>query len=692
MALNSTTSIALFDLLCEGPIGGVIGGLDGVYLNETPVTTNGVYNFNKNHVKVDTLIGAKQSATSGTFQAVSTITDVGLEIGENYSETLNAEGEVESQADRDYGPGTLTRQITNTEVSQVQLLFTVPKLFSVAQEGLAEGQLFGGRIDITVKVQDVGSGGSFVQKYGKSIKGISTNNYQFLTDYITLTGDGPWNIKVEKVNLKEDHFEIKYTDFEEISDKKALANGCGNQIIWSSITEYVDQVVNHNYSAIAQLQLSSESFPQLPTRAYLIKGRLVKIPSGAAVKDDGSLILNDADFDNTPQKDEHWTSCPVCTFIDLLTNPRYGAGKFVDESLISWVDLYPLIKYSNQTIDVKDANGKVITTEPRFSCNVVIGDKADAYSVLRDMASVFRGMLFWSSNTIQVAADHGEYDASTDVPIKHVYSNSNVANGIFEYSGSALKTRSTSVRVRYNDPENLYKTNFVVVEDSALIAKYGYQVKEIVGFGCTSKYQATRIGMWVLKSEELGEETCTFNTGLSGAVALPGEVFGVADQLRAAARLSGRVASATTSSVVADQSITLPSGDSPTLTCTLADGTVESKAISSVSGSTINLSASFSSAPLAQSIWSITTASVAMQKFRCIGIADGGDGTFAITGVTHNDSLYAAVDEGKPLDFEDVTVFDDAPPPVTNITLDAGQVTSGTGKSIQATISWAPGA
>ena len=255
MALNSTTSIALFDLLCEGPIGGVIGGLEGVFLNETPVKTGNVYNFDSNHVKVDTLIGAKQSATSGTFQQVSTITSVGLEVGKNYSETLNADGEVDSQADRDYGPGTLTRQITDTEVSQVQLLFTVPKLFSVAQEGLAKGQLFGGRIDVTVKVQDVGAGGSFVQKYAKGIKGISTNNYQFLTDYITLTGSGPWNIKVEKLDLKEEHFEIKYTDFEDISDKVALASGRGNQLIWSSITEYTDKVVNHNYSAVAQLQL-----------------------------------------------------------------------------------------------------------------------------------------------------------------------------------------------------------------------------------------------------------------------------------------------------------------------------------------------------------------------------------------------------------------------------------------------------
>ena len=306
------------------------------------------------------------------------------------------------------------------------------------------------------------------------------------------------------------------------------------------------------------------------------------------------------------------------------------------------------------------------------------------------MASVFRGMLFWSSNIIHVSADHGELDGSA-LTVKHAYNNSNVVNGVFEYSGSSLRTRSTSIRVRYNDPENFYKPNIVIVEDPALIAKYGYLVKELIGFGCTSKWQAQRVGLWALQTENLDEEVIVFSTGLEGAVVLPGDIFAVADELRQGTRISGRVASATTSSVVADQTITLPSGANPTLTCVLPDGTVESKAISSVSGSTISLSASFSSAPLTQSVWSITTDDVALQKFRCLSVTDGGDGTFAITGVTHNDSIYASVDTGAPLEFQNVTTLDEAPAPVENITLNTSQVFDGTGQDMQATISWTPG-
>jgi hypothetical protein len=307
-----------------------------------------------------------------------------------------------------------------------------------------------------------------------------------------------------------------------------------------------------------------------------------------------------------------------------------------------------------------------------------------------DMASVFRGILFWSNNVIQVAADHGNLDG-TALAASHIYTNANVVGGVFEYSGSSLKTRSTSVHVRYNDPENFYRPNVVVVEDAALIAKYGYIVKELIGFGCTSKWQAQRVGLWTLKTEALDDEVISFSTGLQGAVVLPGQIFAVADSLRQGTRISGRVSSSTTSAIVADQSITLPSGSNPQLTCLLPNGTVETRNISSVSGSTINVSSSFTAAPNAQSIWSITTSGVANQKFRCISASDNGDGTYAITGLVHNDSIYASVDNGQNLQFPDITTFDSAPPQVKNVAFSAGQVRDGTVLTTQVNVSWAKG-
>jgi len=686
MALNSVTTIKVLDLLCEGPIGGIVNGLQGTYLNETPIqNSDGTYNFKPEDISSASYIGAaRQGATYWFNDGTSQIVEVNQEIGENYSEDLNTNNEV---VNRKYGSGTVTRQVTDPTVDNVELLFTIPKLYSVAQESLAKGQLFGGTLRIRIYIQAKGSGTGFQLASDRSITGVSTNNYQYSTGIINLKtfGAGPWNIKVEKVDLGEGHFEIKYTSFQDTPQNTPIASNRGNQIIWSSYTETISQNVNYNYSALNELAISTKAFNSLPSRAYLIRGRLVQIPTGATVLSDGSLAFNDSSFNGAVQTAEKWTTCPVCCFYDLLTNRRYGAGQFVTSANLSWIDLYPIAKYANQRVTNPDG-----TTEPRFSCNVVIGDRAEAYNVLMDMASVFRGILFWSNNVIQVAADHGNLDG-TALAASHIYTNANVVGGVFEYSGSSLKTRSTSVHVRYNDPENFYRPNVVVVEDAALIAKYGYIVKELIGFGCTSKWQAQRVGLWTLKTEALDDEVISFSTGLQGAVVLPGQIFAVADSLRQGTRISGRVSSSTTSAIVADQSITLPSGSNPQLTCLLPNGTVETRNISSVSGSTINVSSAFTVAPNAQSIWSITTSGVANQKFRCISASDNGDGTYAITGLVHNDSIYASVDNGQNLQFPDITTFDEAPPAVTNIAFSAGQVRDGTVLTTQVNISWAKG-
>jgi predicted phage tail protein len=686
MALNSVTTIKVLDLLCEGPIGGVINGLQGTYLNETPIqNSDGTYNFKPEDISSASYVGAaRQGSTYWFNDGTSQIVEVNQEIGENYSEDLNSNNEV---VNRKYGSGSVTRQITDPTVNNVELLFTIPKLYSVAQESLAKGQLFGGTLQILIYVQAKGSGTGFQLASNKTITGVSTNNYQYGTGIINLRtfGAGPWNIKVQKVDLGEGHFEIKYTSFQDTPQNTPIASNRGNQIIWSSYTETISQNVNYNYSALNELAISTKAFNSLPSRAYLIRGRLVQIPTGATVLGDGSLAFNDSSFNGAVQSSEKWTSCPVCCFYDLLTNRRYGAGQFITSANLSWIDLYPIAKYANQQVINPDG-----TREPRFSCNVVIGDRAEAYNVLMDMASVFRGILFWSNNVIQVAADHGNLDG-TALAASHIYTNANVVGGVFEYSGSSLKTRSTSVHVRYNDPENFYRPNVVVVEDAALIAKYGYIVKELIGFGCTSKWQAQRVGLWTLKTEALDDEVISFSTGLQGAVVLPGQIFAVADSLRQGTRISGRVSSSTTSAIVADQSITLPSGSNPQLTCLLPNGTVETRNISSVSGSTINVSSSFTAAPNAQSIWSITTSGVANQKFRCISASDNGDGTYAITGLVHNDSIYSSVDNGQNLQFPDITTFDAAPPQVKNVAFSAGQVRDGTVLTTQVNVSWAKG-
>ena len=684
MGLNSESVIKIVDLLCEGPIDAIEGAKKGIFLDESPLRAqSGATLVRNSHVSYELRQGGReQSYLPQSKGKTSNVINVNKEVGQGYTEILNKSGTRVKR--RNYGRGSQTVQITDTDVDSVDLIFTIPRLFSTAQEGLVKGQLFDAEINFDIKIQDVGSGTAFKRikktsvdeiseefKGGSNnvyvIEGISTTNYQYQVSGIELKGKGPWNIKVTKYPNSKYQGEIKHSqsnsagidqaifaasfkEFDDIAKDTPLKDGRANTFVWSSVVEHVDIRTAYPFSACVGMSISTDEFQTLPTRAYLVRGKRVRVPHNAVPREDGSLKFN-GNFNGTLGA-AVWTTCPVCIFYDLLTNGRYGAGHFVSPNNLSWVDLYPLARYANELID----------GEPRFACNVQVSSQAQAFTILQDFASIFRGMMYWQSNTIQVTADHGNLDGSNVDPV-HIFSNSGVVGGAFNYSGSSLKTRSTSIKVRYNDPDNFYKPNVICIEDAALIAKYGYQSKEVLAFGCTSKKQAKRMGRWMMKSEELDANTVTFVVGLDGALVFPGQVFAVQDEMRAGQRLSGRISSSTTTSIVADQSITVPSGSNPTLTCVLNDGTVESKAIntSTSSGTSVAVTSAFSSAPLAQAIYSISTDSVKEQKFRCLSVADNGDGTFAVVGVEFNDSIYAAADEDEELEFIDVTSLDETP-------------------------------
>jgi len=696
MGLNSNSVIKIVDLLCEGPIEGIDGNARGVYLDETPIRSEtGNFLVDRDNVSFDVNLGGRdQGYLPQAKGSTSNVINVNTEVGTGYTENLNPGGtEVKS---RDYGAGNEIVQITDLQADEIDLIFTVPRLFSTAQEGLVKGQLFDAVIWFDVSIQAVGSGGKFerikrtnvsrvsedfkvnTNNFNFFIEGISITNYQYKISGIELKGKGPWNIRVRKYppankttysgkiphgkkgkkerkrakQIDQDIFRATWGEFEDTPQKTPLVNGRANTLVWSSIIERQDIRSAYPYTACVGMSISTEEFATLPTRAYLVKGKKVRIPHNATPRDDGSLRFN-GNF-NGSLGDRAWTTCPVCIFYDLLTSTRFGAGHFIDKSNLNWVDLYPLARYANE----------LIKGEPRFACNVAVSSQAQAYTVLQDFASIFRGMMYWQSNTIQVTADHGNLDGSNVDPV-HIFSNSNVIGGIFNYSGSSLKTRSTSIRVRYSDPKNLYKPNVLCIEDAELISKYGYQIKEILAFGCTSKKQARRLGRWMMKSEELDASTVTFSVGLDGVLVFPGQVFAVQDEMRAGTRLSGRIASSTSTSIVADQSITLPSGKNKKLTCLLTNGNVATKSIDTdnTSGTTVTVSEAFSSDPLPGGIYSISTLDVKEQKFRCLSVGDNGDGTFAVVAVEFNDSLYdAAETNDDELDFVDVTTTDEKPP------------------------------
>ena len=660
MALNSTSTIKIIDLLCEGEIEAIVGGKKGIFLDETPVQTGNVNNYSDEHFSFDFRTGTKNQSQLSDYQkgGASNLTNFSEEIGSNYSETKNAKNLVTA---RNYGSGKTVKQITDEQTTSVEFLFTIPALFCTAMEGIARGQLFNAKTRIKIFLKEAGT--AFNEVYDRSFTGISTSDYQFKTPRIQLDGQPPYLFKIVKVTDKEKDYEVKKSDFEDLDPNTPLENTRANRVILTSMIERQDFKSRYPFTACVGLSLSTEAFGSLPTRSYLVKGTKVKIPHNAVVRNDGSLRFVGS-FNGSLKDGVHWTTCPVCIFFDMLTNDKHGAGDFVTASNISWVDLYPLAQYANQRVNTPDG------LEPRFAINTVIAAQNDAYKVLQNLASTFRGMTYWAANTVNVGADHGNLDGS-DVDPVHLYNNSNVIDGIFNYSGTSLKTRSTSIRVRYNDPDNLYKPNVVVVEDYDLITKYGYQVKDLVAFGCSSKYQAQRLGTWMLKSEELDADIVVFQTGLDGLAVLPSQVFAVADEMRQGVQRAGRIASgATTTSIVLDKDLSSVLSSDPTsftLNCTLPDGSVESKTIKTVSTTTVTVKNAFSSAPQSQSVYTVTSSSLQHQKFRCIDVIDNNDGTYTIEGVQFNDSIYDAADKNTDLVLTDITAFDSTPQPPTNL-------------------------
>ncbi len=704
MSLQSKTSITTIDLICEGPIEGV-QGRDGVFLNETPITDKELLRESVSHTVGN--LNQQKLSKQKTVVIPQVVTDG--QVGRNYSERLNSAGRVDK---RQYGDGQVIRTVTDPEADFVELVFTIPKLYSTAVEGVARGQLFPARIKYEVQIQ--ASGGPYIVRHTDEIEGISTSNYQFKTPKIRLdffaNTTGPWNIKVKKLlfDPKEDAFEIKKTDLKDLKEKEGsgvpLESGRGDTLQWNQILIHKDVKINYAGTAVAAVTIDAEQYPSLPSRAYDVKGRKVAVPSNATAHKDGYLEFSSLPFDGSLKERAEWTTCPVCCFYDMLINKRYGAGDYITVNNISWIDLIPIAKYCNELVEISEYEEAVVgpiapgtkqkkRKEPRFAINTVISSQADAYSVIQDLASVFRGMVFWKSDTVQLAADHGNLkgEGNTLDPI-HVFTNSNVVEGGFIYSGSSLKTRSTRVVARYNDPENFYKPNYVIVENIDTIKKYGLQTREIVAFGCTSRTQAQRMAKWVMTSEELDGETVNFSVGIEGLNVLPGQIFAVSDAMRQGARLAGRIVGADRNKVIADQNVSSPPGNSDQITVVLPDGRVQARAATLNGTSTITVSPPFDEPPADDAVWTITDTSVQNQKFRCLSVAEGEDGVYSIVGVQHVDNIYNVV-EGKASDlkFPSTTLFDDRPATPEDVQIRFFDITRDRNRFKQINVSWSRG-
>lgn len=486
-----------------------------------------------------------------------------------------------------------------------------------------------------------------------TISGKTTSKYQ-RSHRIQLTGSAPWDIKVRRITAD--------------STSSALQN----KTFWDSYTEIIDGKFRYPNSAIVGVRIDASQFDSIPTRSYDLKLLKIKIPTNYNPITRVYTGIWDGTFKVS------WTDNPAWCFYDLLTNDRYGLGGFIDEAQVDKWTLYEIAKYCDEL--VPDGFGG---TEPRYTCNIYLQSREEAYKVINDMASIFRGMPYWASGSITVG-----YDAPSD-PV-YQFTNANVIDGTFTYQGSAIKARHTVALVTWNDPDDFYKQKVEYVEDADGITRYGIVQTEVLAVGCTSRGQANRVGRWILFTEQSETEVVTFRTGLEGNQIRPSNVIQIADEARAGTRIGGRIASVFNNVITVDQDISSVANIiGGTLSVILPSGDLESKLITNASQSSITVASAFSETPAINAIWMVQTSTLSLQTFRVTSIVEEDDG-LTVTALAHNPNKYNEVEQGLVLQPRTISSLSVTPAAPLNLSASENLYEEGADINVLITLSWSP--
>lgn len=623
--LRSRSYAQIVDLLCEGEIEGLVTG-DGksIYLDQTPLlNSDGTANFTG--VTLLTRNGTQGQTYMDGFNAVESEAAVGVKV--TYSAPV-------------------IRTINSSVYDKVRVTISIPSL-QVVDTGT--GDTKGTSVQYKIEIQ--ANGGSYIEYVNDTVTGKTTTKYQ--RSYVMpLVGSAPFNIRVTRLT------------------PDSTRNTLSNETYFESFTEITDTKLSYPNSAVVGIKIDSQQFAQIPNRGYDVKMLKIKIPSNATVRPDGSLTYSGT-WDGTFQV--AWSSNPAWCFYDILTNTRYGLGTFINVDQVDKWALYTIGQYCDEL--VSDGFGGL---EPRFTCNIYLQTQEEAYKVLQDMASIFRGMAFWADGQITAIQDRPSDPTA-------LFNCANVVEGKFTYSGTSLKTRHSVATVQWNDPDDFYALNTEYVEDYNAVQRYGIVTTDAIATGCTSRGQAHRVGKWLLYSESNETETVTFSCSIEGTFVRPGDIINVQDAARAGKRLGGRIVAATTTTITLDSS---PDAGTYTFMCMMPNGTVETKAITSIVGNVVTLASALSATPLINAVWMLNSASLALQTFRVITIVDAGDGIYEVTGVTHNSDKYNFIENDIQLTPRNISILDDKPATPVNLSISESLYEVAGGVKVLVTASW----
>lgn len=581
-SLRSSQRLRAIGLISLGPIKGPANKWKSTYFDNTPIqNANGVDDNDESSFNF------KNTEIAYTLGTQDQMPLQGFEMSER---EVSVGAEIKNVTP-------VTRTVIDPDVTRLRITCGVSALFSQNENGDTEGTSVSLEILINGQIRTV-----------KNINGKSSS--RFYRSYII-------------DNLPPKPFTITVKRLTADSTSQRLQNGTH----WVSYTEIIDTKLSYPNMALIGIKTDSRYNPNFPNVNLLLYGRLVKVPS----------TYNPETRTYAPgiwrgDWKEEWTDNPAWIFYDLVTNSLAGLGKRIGEYGLDKFQLYQIAKYCDELVD-DGYGGK----EPRMVSNLWITEQRDAYNVLSDMASVFRSIAVWNGTQFSAIQDR------TSDPVC-LYTQSNVVDGKFSRQFAAGKTIFTAVEVEYADERNFYQKAIEYVADDLMIARYGYNVKKITAYGCTSRGQAHRYGKWVLETSRLEQCTITFVVGRQGLLHLPGDIIEIADNDFTGRTLGGRVVAINGNKVTLDQPVEITGNsylsylndEMQLVKIKIINVDNTNKAIVTLETNPVGLNV--------MDDWVLKTPQVSTQLYRALGITENDDGSYTITALQHEPQKEAIVD------------------------------------------------
>ena len=508
-----------------------------------------------------------------------------------------------------------TRTFTNTQLSAVRLRLNWRSVLKLEDDV----DLVGYSVYYAFDLQT--DGGTWQTVLDTSVTGKTTSGYERSHRIDLPQAGSTWTIRLRKITSDANSAKI------------------GDTMMLQSFTEVIDAKLRYPNTALLYIEFDSSQFNgSIPQISCEPRGRVIRVPDTY----DPETRTYSGTWAGTFKW--AWTDNPAWIFYDLVVSDRFGLGDRLTTANIDKWTLYQVAQYCDQMVpDGKGGSG----TEPRYTCNVYIQERNDAYTVLRDFAAIFRGMTYWGDDQIVALADMPR-------DVDFTYTHANVIDGRFTYSSSTTKNRYTNALVSWSDPDNAYSDAMEPVFEQALVARYGFNQLEITAIGCTRQSEANRKGRWGILTNNK-DRVVTFNVGEDGNIPQPGYVIAVADRNLSGRDLGGRISAVNGRVLTLDRAPDASVADR--MIVNLPSGVSQSRTIQSITGNKVTVTTAYSETPVAEAVWVIESDELYAQQYRVITVTDNNDGTFTIVGANHDPDKFDHIDTGAIIDQRPVSVI-----------------------------------